>query len=101
VGSLASTTTLALPGGASTAIFRNSITLTATVDQPGKVTFYSENKRISGCINVPVSNSSATCSWRPSTRGLARLSAILTPNNGYSASKGAIEVRVSSRTSPR
>ncbi|CAN2212984.1 hypothetical protein MCEJIRE27_01036 [Candidatus Nanopelagicaceae bacterium] len=80
------------PGGSS--IYRTSSTITATLGvagSDGKVTFYQNGKRISGCINISSSNLAATCNWKPSTRGRVNLYATLAPTSaGYLASTSPI-----------
>jgi hypothetical protein len=61
-----------------TAIFRNSTSLSATVNASGKVTFLASGKTIPGCKSIAVTNANggtATCSWKPSVRGAVRISA--------------------------
>lgn len=64
--------------------FRTTTTLTATVNAPGRVTFFSNGKRIPGCISRPTSGSSpitATCNWRPTQRGSVSIYGVFTPND--------------------
>ena len=61
--------------------------LSATVSQPGKVTFTANGKRIAGCINVSAASTTALCSWKPTISGPVVLKAALRPNdNSYTAS---------------
>ncbi len=101
MGTLTSTTSVNLAGSATSATYRTSIAIIATVDQPGTVTFYSRGKKIAGCMKVPVVSNSATCQWKPSARGIQNISAILSPNNGYNNSSSSMNVTVISRTTPR
>jgi hypothetical protein len=101
VGSLTSSTTISLPGSSKSAVYRTAVQVTATVDQPGRVTFYLGNKRISKCINIAVVSNSATCSWSPAQRGNVTLIGILTPNNGYNSSRSELKVAVTSRLNRR
>jgi len=102
LGSLNSSTSIAIAGNVSVAAKRTSILLTATVDQPGLVTFYSQGKKIPGCINISVSGTTATCSWKPILQGSQSLSAVLNPNNGFNSSTSSvINVTIGKRTSPR
>ena len=101
-GTLNSSTSIAITGNVSTANKRTSIVLTATVDQPGSVTFYSQGRKIPGCINVQVSGSTATCTWKPITQGTQFLQAILVPNNGFNNSTSStLNITVSKRATSR
>lgn len=101
LGTLNSTTTMALSSSPSQPIFRTAVTITANVDQPGTVTFYFQNKKIAGCTKVPVSANQATCIWKASVRGLQQIRAVLTPNNGFNSSESITNVTVLNRTGLR
>ena len=78
----------ALSGAAS---FRTVVTITANVSVASKVTFRAKNVIIPFCKNKTASGSgssfSATCSWRPSTRGAVVLTASAVPTGaGISSS---------------
>jgi hypothetical protein len=101
IGTLNSNTTISLPGGSQNAVFRTALLVTATVDQPGRVTFYLGNKKIPKCMNLTVVSNSASCSWQPAQRGYVTLSGVLTPNNGYEGSRFDLRVFVTPRTTRR
>jgi hypothetical protein len=66
----------------STATFKSATSLVATVTYAGKVTFFSQGKRIAGCINVSATGSgpyTATCTWKPATRGSTSVTALYVP----------------------
>jgi hypothetical protein len=66
----------------STATFKSATSLVATVTYAGKVTFFSQGKRIAGCISVATSGSgpyTATCNWKPATRGSTAVTALYVP----------------------
>lgn len=48
-------------------------TITATVPENSKVTFYENTKRIPRCIGIPVVGTTALCNWKPLTRGVINL----------------------------
>ena len=64
--------------------------VTVTVNIPGKVRFFIDGKRISGCLAVNTTGStpniSATCTWKPSVHGMRSIHAVLTPSDGTTAS---------------
>jgi hypothetical protein len=81
-------------------------TITATVGARGKVRFFSNGKRIAGCLNVPVSFASlpltATCTWKPATSGPLNLSARLYPSaGGVSEAVSSISVQTGRRSTVR
>jgi len=53
-----------------TPAYRTANTITATVPLNSKVTFYENTKIIPGCKRVSSVSTTATCRWKPSTRGL-------------------------------
>jgi hypothetical protein len=65
------------------ATFRQVVTITANVTVASRVTFRARNVVIAGCKNKIASGSgssfSASCTWRPSTRGAVTLTATATP----------------------
>lgn len=96
------TTSIALAGNANVASKGNAIVITATVDQPGRVTFYANGKKVASCINKVAASTSATCAWRPTVQGIVRIYAQLAPINGYTASTSQIlTVTINRRTTPR
>jgi hypothetical protein len=67
------------------------ISLTVTVNAPGKVRFFMDGKRIAGCLAVSTTGSypnySASCSWKPAVTAKHDVTAALTPSdNTFSAS---------------
>lgn len=94
-----SSVTLSTSGGAS-AQFRVATTLTATSSFPGRVTFFANEKRLAGCINILLS-SSANCSWVPAARGSAAIKVVLTPTGPYYSSQDSLNLAVGRRTTLR
>ena len=73
---------LTLTSGLKTATYRTTSTLRSTVDVDGAVTFFSNGKKISGCINVATLSKVADCAWKPSVIGSMNLTAQLKTSNG-------------------
>ena len=101
-GSLVASTTSLAPTNP-TGSYRTLNVLTATVNTPGKVTFYQQGKPIPGCKNLLTtlsgSNYVATCNWRPSIHGTPSLKAVLVPNSaGYT---GSTSIPISVSSNPR
>lgn len=93
---------LSLAGGVRTAVKGTVIVITASVTQAGRVDFYWNEKRISGCINK-AATTSTTCNWKPSVKGSWNLKATLKPTDtsfGLSTSSN-FQVLVSNRTGNR
>lgn len=78
--SASASVTIALTASATTANKGTTIGFTATVSQPGLVTFSWNGKRIAGCINKTAS-SSATCNWKPAVTGAWTIGAFLDPTD--------------------
>ena len=96
-------TTVSLTGGTG-AIFRTATTLTATASTIGKVTFYANNKKIPGCINIStiaVSPFTATCTWRPASHNSVPLKAIFKPYTGVNSTSSVNIPVVGKRVSNR
>ena len=96
-----------LAGAASTATFRSSVAISATVTVESKVTFRANGKVIPGCKNKTASGSgssfTATCLWKPSTRGPVTVLATADPvTDGISnVTSSPISVGVINRTAKR
>jgi hypothetical protein len=90
-----------------TPTFRTVVTITANVSVASRVSFRAKNVIIAGCKNKVASGSgssfSATCSWRPSTRGAVTLTATASPTGAGISSTSAtpISVMVGNRSGSR
>jgi len=93
--------TLAMNSGLTTAVFRVSNTITATSTESGKVTFYIDGKKISGCIALVTSSNTVSCSWKPASRKAQRLTAVLRTTGGQYSTIQDLMVSVVSRTTRR
>lgn len=92
--------------GNSTATYMQPFTISASLGvagTDGKVTFFANGKRIPGCINKSSVSLVATCSWKPSKRGSALISAQLVPSNsGYLTSVSQVRnIVVGNRSNTR
>jgi hypothetical protein len=81
-------------------------TLVATVNVAAKVTFFVNGKRIAGCIGRATTGSgpiTATCAWRPTTRGVNSLSFRVVPNasNFFATTSAISTVNIGSRITTR
>jgi hypothetical protein len=74
------TVTLSVNGGISTIEKGKTVTLTAGIDQAGKVTFLANSKRIAGCIGLTASAGSVSCVWKPSLQGPVTVTAVIYQN---------------------
>ena len=74
------TVSIFLTASATTAVKGTVITITANVNQAGVVTFFWNDKRISGCIKKSATTS-ATCQWKPSATGQWSIQALLDPTD--------------------
>lgn len=97
-----STITISLAGGVTQAPKGQVIVITAAIDRAGKVTFYADGKRISGCINLNATVGNKTCSWKPAVQKQVNLSATLNPTSSvYKSSSASMIVAVVRRTGNR
>lgn len=97
----------ALASNATTATYRQAVTITANVSVASKVTFRANNLIIPGCKNKSTSGTSpnivATCNWRPSLRGKVVITATAVPTTAgiSTASASPVSVVVSNRSGTR
>jgi hypothetical protein len=71
------------------AVFRQSTSITANLSEAGRVVFYERGKVIANCKSVTTVGSgpyTATCTWRPSTRGAVAVTAKFIPSSLPSSS---------------
>jgi hypothetical protein len=82
-------------------------TISVSVNGPGFVRFFVNSKRIPGCLKVATSGTSpnftASCTWKPSTRGARTFSASFAPSDStfLVANSGSTVYQISSRTNTR
>jgi len=91
---------IALTSGLTTATYRSVSTIRSTVDFDGRVTFFSNGKKIPGCINVLTSSKVANCNWRPSVKNYNLISALLKTDGGNLTSQ-SVRVFVNKRATQR
>jgi hypothetical protein len=89
-----------------TPTFRSPVTITVSVSVAGTVLFRAKGVKISNCVKRSTSGTSptitATCVWRPSTRGATPVTATITPTNGsYSVGSLTNTVFISNRSGGR
>ena len=99
----AATVTISLAGGVTTVSKGTPITITASVNVTGRVSFYINGKSIGGCTALHTT-SSATCAWKPAVQGKSvTLSALLRPSsvNYSNARSNLLQVGVNRRTGRR
>jgi len=79
----ATTVSVTLSPVSNRVVFRKSSTLVATVSGTnGRVTFFENKKRIVKCISLPTTSFSASCTYKPSSRGSISLTARFIPSAG-------------------
>jgi len=69
---------LGLTSGLTTATYRQSTQVKATVGIDGTVVFYRAGKKIPGCVSIQSSGEIAYCSWLPASIGLNQITAQVT-----------------------
>jgi hypothetical protein len=66
---------ISLTTGSNVATYRAANTIQVALTSDGRVRFFVNGKQIPGCISVLSSSSTSTCTWKPSRRGTANISA--------------------------
>lgn len=97
----APTLSLSIAGNVSNASKGVGIVLTATLSASGNVTFFSNNKRIPGCISLTASGGNQTCTWKPVGVRNSQVYATLSQAGSVVATSSVINVVVTKRTSTR
>jgi hypothetical protein len=72
-----------------------TIVITVTANSPGRVRFFIAGKRAANCLSQATTGSfgsvTATCSWKPATRGFVEIRAQITPTDtNYPAAISAV-----------
>lgn len=86
--------------------FRSTASIVATLvsaGSDGRVTFFANNKKIGGCINLQSTSLTVTCNWKASVHGVISLSAQVTPTSSNFGVGSALPklVSASARTGRR
>jgi DNA-binding beta-propeller fold protein YncE len=99
---------LSLVGGGNSINYRTGGAIRLAISSPasgadGKVTFFQNNKRIAGCINLMSVSNTVDCTYKPSVRGSIVLSARITPTSNLylPSTSSTINVNVVNRTGNR
>ena len=72
---------------------RSSMTITATLSNPGSVTFYENGRVILGCNAVTTLTTTATCNWKPQIQGPRAISAKVVPTDtNYTTSLSSVAI---------
>lgn len=101
-GSLGYSTSTSLSLSDNSPKYRISNTITATVSNPGRVTFYEKGKLIPRCKNVVISSTTGNCTWKPANHGQTTISASYIPSDGELLPSSAARIfTVPARTTPR
>ena len=97
------TISLSLQGGGSTANKNKNLTINATLNTSGTVTFYANGRPINRCTSIVTASSSASCTWLPLTISKTSLTAYVNPTtSAYTAALSSpFYVQVLKRTGPR
>ena len=96
----APTVALSVAGNVKTVTKGVAITISALIDDGGRITFLADNKRIPGCINRAVSAGTIMCIWKPPVQKSVSLRAILT-QSGTEVARSELFVAAQKRTGAR
>ena len=95
------TISLTSTNGSNSASKGLNFSLQVTIDQAGKLTFYADGKRISGCINLNGLVGSTTCIWQPAVQKSVRVTATISQSNSVVNTSQPLLINVQRRTSTR
>jgi hypothetical protein len=96
------TVSLSTTGNANTVAKGQTLTLTATSDSVGKVTFFVDGKRIAGCISLSIPVGTQSCTWKAAAQKISKLTAMVVPGSGAGTGYSSpISVFVTKRTGLR
>lgn len=107
VTNVSEVSTISRPTVAPTLYKGVTATISATSDFPGRMRFFIDGKRISGCLAVATvgsaPNAVATCSYKPTITGVHTITAMITPSNSgiTPALSTSVTVSISRRTTRR
>jgi hypothetical protein len=88
--------------GSATQITKGQVLLlTANAGLPGNVTFYSDGKRIPGCISIATAAGNVNCSWKASVQRPVSLTAKLVMNGALAATSTDLKVSVKKKSGLR
>ncbi len=79
----------------------NTVILSATTDNAGRVAFFADGKRIPNCANIMASVGTVTCSWKPAIQKVVRVYSSLIINGAVAATSEVISISVTRRTGLR
>lgn len=97
----APTVTLATAGNVTTAVKGINLTLTATLDETVKITFYADGKRIPGCINLDGSAGTKSCNWKPPVQKNVTIYATISQSGSIVARSANLLISVKKRSGSR
>ena len=70
--------------------YQSSVTITVTVVESGKVQFMQDGRAIPGCTAIRATPTApAVCTWKPSSFGYPKVTAVLTPTNPASPTRSS------------
>lgn len=96
------TVSLSTAGNSRVASKGQTLTLTATSDSIGRVTFFADGKRIPGCISLSIPVGTRSCTWKAAAQKISKLSAMVVPTGGGATGYSSeLTVSVARRTGTR
>lgn len=97
----APTLSLSIAGNTKSANKGVGIVLTAAINVSGNVTFFANNKRIAGCINLAASSGNKTCNWKPASLRTNQVYATLSQGGGVVATSSTLSIAGTKRVGTR
>lgn len=96
------TVSLSIAGNSKSVPKGQAVALTASVNYSGKVTFYADGKRITGCVSMPTNAGDKVCNWKPAAQKSVVISADFLQSGGSSkVYSGNVTLYITKRTNTR
>jgi hypothetical protein len=95
------TVLLATSGNVTTSEKGKTLTLTATLDDTVKVTFYADGKKIAGCVSMTAVAGTKSCNWKPAVQKSVSVYATISQAGAVVATSQKLDVNIVKRTGTR
>jgi hypothetical protein len=95
------TVSLTTAGNVTSSEKGKTLTLTATLDDTVKVTFYADGKKIAGCVGLAAVAGTKNCTWKPTVQKQITVYATISQAGAVVATSQKISVSIQKRTGTR
>lgn len=98
---VSATVSLAISGSPTKLYKGEVVTLSATLDDVVRITFYADGKKIPGCISKSASSGVFNCTWKPPIQRIVNIYSVISQNGLVVARSNTIQISVEKRTGLR